>query len=304
MLRRRPSSRPLSDTVFVMVANRLTEPGSKRRTITEWLSTVALARRGRCPRASIGATGPSMPSPSQGGDRGASLLRALQLREPGSAPCLLRPHLLLFRDGRQGAASFPSLAFGYSRDHRADRPQVVIGLLVTSDGIPIAHHVFSGNTADVSTLPSVMEDLQQRFGVGRIALVADRGLISEDNLALVDAHGFDHVLATRLHHDEDVAAVLEKANAPDQRLGGGSRGAQLLSRSRPWRTALCRGVLARPLSPRPCAAPELVRQGRGRPHRHRGKGAVGPSHRPGQDRRGRRPSTPMTRRSAGASSRR
>ena len=113
-----------------------------------------------------------------------------------------------------GRRAFPSLAFGYSRDHRSDRPQVMIGLLVTSDGIPIAHHVFAGNTADVSTLPGVMEDLRQRFGVGRIALVADRGLISEDNLAQVAAHGFDHVLATRLHHDDDVAAVLEQANGP------------------------------------------------------------------------------------------
>ena len=73
----------------------------------------------------------------------------------------------------------------------------MIGLLVTSDGIPIAHHVFSGNTADRSTLPQVMTDLQARFGVGRIALVAGRGLISEENLALIAANGFDHVLATR-----------------------------------------------------------------------------------------------------------
>ena len=71
----------------------------------------------------------------------------------------------------------------------------MIGLLVTSDGIPIAHHVFEGNTGDVSTTPGVMEDLKSRFGVGRIALVADRGLISEDNLALVAAHGFDLRLA-------------------------------------------------------------------------------------------------------------
>jgi transposase len=91
----------------------------------------------------------------------------------------------------------------------------VIGLLVTGDGIPIAHHVFAGNTSEVKTLPSVMEDLQKRFGVGKIALVADRGLISEDNLAEVGSHGLEHVMATRLHHDEDVAAVLEQANGPD-----------------------------------------------------------------------------------------
>jgi hypothetical protein len=64
-------------------------------------------------------------------------------------------------------------------------------------------------------LPSVMEDLPKRFGAGKIALVADRGLISEDNLAEVGSHSFEHVMATRLHHDEDVAAVLEQANGPD-----------------------------------------------------------------------------------------
>ena len=116
-----------------------------------------------------------------------------------------------FEGEEKTSARFASKAFGYSRDHRGDRPQVVIGLLVTSDGIPIAHHVFAGNTADRSTLAEVMADLQARFGVGRIALVADRGLISEENLALVKANGFDHVLATRLHRDPAIASVLEAA---------------------------------------------------------------------------------------------
>ena len=79
------------------------------------------------------------------------------------------------------------------------------------NGIPIAHDVFSGNTRDSTTLTEVMADRQHRFGVGQIALVADRGLISEKNVDDVAAAGFDHVLATRLHHDEDVAAVLESA---------------------------------------------------------------------------------------------
>src|ERR1039457_3275667 len=56
-----------------------------------------------------------------------------------------------------------------------------------------------------------MADLQARFGVGRIALVADRGLMSEENVALVQAGGFDHVLATRHHRDPAVAAVLGAA---------------------------------------------------------------------------------------------
>jgi transposase len=108
---------------------------------------------------------------------------------------------------------FPSKAFGYSRDHRSDRPQVVIGLLCTGDGVPIAHHVFAGNTADVSTLPGVLDDLAQRFGVGRICVVADRGLISVDNVDLVAGHGFDHVLATRLHRDATCTEAVELSAA-------------------------------------------------------------------------------------------
>ena len=95
---------------------------------------------------------------------------------------------------------FEPKAFGYSRDRRPDPPQVVIGLLCTGDGIPIVHHMFAGNTADASTLHGVLADLTERFAAGRICVVADRGLISADNIAAVAEAGCDHVLATRLHH--------------------------------------------------------------------------------------------------------
>jgi len=206
-------SRVLPDTVFSMVANRLTDPYSKRRTIKEWLDTVALP---------IGVSAPSLDQCYRAIDALAEAKDATEAHLYTELCNLANLDLRLicydltssyFETVAAGRRAFPSLAFGYSRDHRSDRPQVMIGLLVTSDGIPIAHHVFAGNTSDVSTLPGVMADLKERFGVGKIALVADRGLISEDNLAEVAAHGFDHVLATRLHHDDDVAAVLEETNA-------------------------------------------------------------------------------------------
>jgi len=210
----RRRSRALSDTVFTMVANRLTEPCSKRRTITEWLHSVVLP-------ASVNA--PSLDQCYRAIDALCEAKEATEAHLYSKLCNLSNLDLRLvcydltssyFETLAVGKRAFPSLAFGYSRDHRGDRPQIVIGLLVTSDGIPIAHHVFAGNTADVSTLTSVMDDLKERFGVGKIALVADRGLISEDNLAEVSSHGFDHVLATRLHHDDDVRAVLEKAIGP------------------------------------------------------------------------------------------
>lgn len=120
-----------------------------------------------------------------------------------------------FEGSTQPSERFESKAFGYSRDHRGDRPQVVIGLLCTTDGIPIAHHVFAGNTSDVSTLPGVLTDLKERFSVGGICVVADRGLISTDNLDALSSGGFDHVLATRLHRDTACEEALEASTKPD-----------------------------------------------------------------------------------------
>ena len=76
-------------------------------------------------------------------------------------------------------------------------------------GFPIAHHVFAGNTNDAATLPAVLTDLAQRFAVGRICVVADRGLISSANVEVVTDAGFDHVLATRLHRDRICREALE-----------------------------------------------------------------------------------------------
>jgi len=120
-----------------------------------------------------------------------------------------------FEGDERHSERFASRAFGYSRDHRGDRPQIVIGLLTNGDGVPVAHHVFAGNTADVSTLGGVLADLQRRFGVGRIPVVADRGLISADNVETLANQGFDHVLATRLHRDPTCAAALEASSQRD-----------------------------------------------------------------------------------------
>jgi transposase len=92
---------------------------------------------------------------------------------------------------------------------------VVIGLLTSADGIPIAHHVFAGGTSDATTLKGVLEDLTTRFAVGRICVVADRGLITDDNIAEVEAAKCDWLFATRLRRRPDVTAVLATASDAD-----------------------------------------------------------------------------------------
>jgi transposase len=72
----------------------------------------------------------------------------------------------------------PLARFGYSRDHRADRRQIVYGLLCTRDGLPIAVEVFDGNTADPATLGPQILKLKARFKLDRVVLVGDRGMIT------------------------------------------------------------------------------------------------------------------------------
>lgn len=72
----------------------------------------------------------------------------------------------------------PLARYGHSRDHRRDRPQIVYGLLCTREGLPIAVEVFDGNTADPATLWPQVEKVKGRFGISRMVMVGDRGMIT------------------------------------------------------------------------------------------------------------------------------
>ena len=73
--------------------------------------------------------------------------------------------------------------YGYSRDHRKDRRQVVIGMVMTIRGIPLCHHVFPGNTVDKTSVKQVVSDLKKRFQLRRVIFVGDRGMLSDGNLS-------------------------------------------------------------------------------------------------------------------------
>jgi transposase len=206
---------PIADAVFAMVANRLCAPRSKRA-LAEWVGSDVVMP--------AGFREPAAHHYYRALDVVAEAKEATETHLYGALTDLTNLDLRLvcydltstyFEGQTKPSPRFESRAFGYSRDHRGDRPQVVIGLLVTGDGIPIAHHVFAGNTADVSTLPGVLDDLQSRFGIGAITMVADRGLISADNVKALSDKGFGHILATRLHRDADVAAVLAASTSPE-----------------------------------------------------------------------------------------
>jgi len=86
---------------------------------------------------------------------------------------------------------------GYSRDHRSDCKQVVVALVVTREGFPLAHYTWAGNTRDVQTVKGIVNAIETRFGKSNRIWVMDRGMISDDSLAFLSEPGRRYLLATR-----------------------------------------------------------------------------------------------------------
>lgn len=86
---------------------------------------------------------------------------------------------------------------GYSRDHRSDCQQVVLALVVTREGFPLAHYTMAGNTKDVQTVERVVKAIEQRFGTSQRVWVMDRGMISKETLAFLGKSGRRYLLATK-----------------------------------------------------------------------------------------------------------
>lgn len=100
---------------------------------------------------------------------------------------------------------------GYSRDRRFDREQIVIGVVMTGDGLPIAHYTFPGNTADRSTLQEVVLDICDRFGVEKVTLVADKGMVSGKNLRFLVESGFPFILGESVRQSKVAREVILEA---------------------------------------------------------------------------------------------
>jgi transposase len=102
------------------------------------------------------------------------------------------------------------LAFhGHSRDEKPHNVQVVVGV-VMAGGWPIAHHVFAGNTVDVTTVQQVIKDLKERFGLGRVVFVGDRGMVSRGNLQEITEQGQGYLVGLRRRCNPQVDGWLRK----------------------------------------------------------------------------------------------
>jgi len=97
----------------------------------------------------------------------------------------------------EGAAEKnPMMQRGYSRDHRPDCKQLVIALVVNTEGFPLSYETFDGNRADVTSLEAVVRMVERKYGRARRVWVFDRGIVSEQNLAMLRRRGGQYLVGT------------------------------------------------------------------------------------------------------------
>ena len=103
---------------------------------------------------------------------------------------------------------------GYSKDHRPDLYQMIVGAVLDGQGRPICCELWPGNTTDVTTLIPVVDRLRSRFGIRQVCIVADRGMISQETIAALetDKRGWQYILGARMRSQNEVKdEVLSRA---------------------------------------------------------------------------------------------
>ncbi|HMB08351.1 MAG TPA: IS1634 family transposase [Isosphaeraceae bacterium] len=103
---------------------------------------------------------------------------------------------------------------GFSKDHRPDLYQMVVGAVLDGQGRPICCELWPGNTTDVTTLIPVVDRLRSRFGVRRVCVVADRGMISRETIEALERpeRGWQYILGARMRSQNEVKdEVLSRA---------------------------------------------------------------------------------------------
>jgi hypothetical protein len=189
-----PDGNRCRDLVLALAVNRILDPGSK-----------LAAARALSPETASSSLGEQLALGVVDEDELYSALDWLAVRQPAIEATLAKRHLtggtLVLYDVSSSyleGRCCPLAQFGYSRDGKRGKRQIVYGLLCAADGCPVAIEVFVGSTADPATLTSQVTKLKERFALDHVVLVGDRGMITQARIGNdLKAAGLDWITALR-----------------------------------------------------------------------------------------------------------
>ena len=114
----------------------------------------------------------------------------------------------------EGAGGETLGAHGYSKDHRPDLKQMILAIVIDGEGRPVCSEMLPGNTADTTVLLPIVDRLRARFEIGRVCVVADRGMISAATIAALEERGLEYILGARERGDRRVRAIVLENEKP------------------------------------------------------------------------------------------
>ena len=182
------------DLILALVVSRILDPGSK-----------LAAARALSPDTATSSLGEQLGLGVVDEDELYRALDWLAVRQPAIEAALAKRHVsggtLVLYDVSSSyleGRCCPLAQFGYSRDGKRGKLQIVYGLLCAGDGCPVAIEVFAGSTADPATLTSQVTKLKERFGLDHVVLVGDRGMITQTRISEdIKSAGLDWITALR-----------------------------------------------------------------------------------------------------------
>ena len=116
------------------------------------------------------------------------------------------------------------LDYGYSKEKRFDLKQIIVGIIMTKDGLPLGHEVYPGNTNDIKAFREMIRQVNLKFKIRRVIIVCDRGMINEKNLRQLELDGYEYIVGMRMRQlkREEAEKILstEGMNSIGQNLKG------------------------------------------------------------------------------------
>lgn len=190
-----------------MVWHRLFEPSSKRQ-LKRWARDSALGRFMHLPEGQLHENRLYEAMDALLG-HWAGIEKGLYAKREQAPELLLYDLTSSYFEGHKVKRA----AYGYSRDHRSDRAQIVLGLVKDEKGIPLSVQLLRGNRSDVKTVSQRIVSLKKRFGIKQGMYVGDGGTVSEMNLKFLRGQGLDYLVCVKR---ESILSLLEKAGKPLQ----------------------------------------------------------------------------------------
>ena len=206
---------PLERVIFITVLHRLFSPGSDRAA-EQWCRKYALGDLGNLDLhhfyRTMGWLGEPLPADQQPPEQTPL---GPKLRKDLIEEALFRRRRDLFSGLRLVFIDTTSIYFegeggetigqhGYSKDHRPDRKQMVVAVVLDDEGRPVCCELLPGNTADITTLVPLVDRLRQRFDIRNVCVVADRGMISKKTIGELSQRQIRYILGARLRNVKEI----------------------------------------------------------------------------------------------------